>query len=91
MLGGTLYECKVSSQDRPLERKHILQLLGYLLLDTEDALGITRVGFVLPRQRAVIQRDCATFLQDLGATASLPELRAHFAAVVGALPRATQR
>ena len=69
----------------------MLQLLGYLLLDTEDALGITRVGFVLPRQRAVIQRDCAAFLQDLGATASLPELRAHFAAVVGALPRAPQR
>ena len=91
VLGGTLYECKVSSQDRPLERKHILQLLGYLLLDTEDALGITRVGFVLPRQRAIIQRDCAAFLQDLGATASLPELRARFAAVVGALPRSTQR
>jgi hypothetical protein len=89
VLGGTLYECKASTQDRPLERKHMLQLLGYLLLDTEDALGITRVGFVLPRQRAIIQRSVIALLQDLGATDDLPDLLARFAAVVGALPRAT--
>lgn len=91
VLGGTLYECKVSFRERPVERRHVLQLLGYLLLDRDDALGIAGVGFILPRQRAVIRRSVPSFLRGLGLPDDLPALRARFAAVVEALSPDTVR
>ena len=52
VIGGILHECKVSYQARPIEKKHIRQLLGYLLLDADDAQGLTGVALLLPRERA---------------------------------------
>ena len=84
--GGVLYECKVSYQRRPVAGAHLRQLLGYLLLDTEDALGIESVGLLLPRQGVRIAWAVPVFLRRLGIQAALPALRARFAAVVAALP-----
>lgn len=91
VLGGVLYECKVSYQTSPVERKHLLQLLGYLLLDSDDALGITHVGLMLPRHCALVCVNVPRFLRLLGIAEDLPALRARFAAVVTALPPRIRR
>ncbi|WP_322489307.1 hypothetical protein [Chloroflexus sp.] len=88
--GNVLYECKVSYQNRPVEGKHLRQLLGYLLLDTNDALGLQGVALLLPRQREHIQWEVAAFLRQLGIAGELPDLRTRFAAVVAALPQAAR-
>lgn len=84
--GGVLYECKVSYQPRPVEGAHLRQLLGYLLLDTEDALALRAVALLLPRQGAHIAWDIPDYLRLLRIAGDLPELRRRFAAVVTALP-----
>jgi len=85
--GGMLYECKLSYVARPVAGKHLRQLLGYLLLDHEDALAITAVALFLPRQGACLAWDTAAFLRGLGIRGELPALRARFAIVVAALPQ----
>lgn len=87
VLGGVLYECKVSYQARPVERKHLLQLLGYLLLDSDDALSLCGAGLLLPRQGYRVQWEADEFLRNLGVRSSLAALRTEFAAVVAALPQ----
>lgn len=88
--GTVLHECKVSYQERPIEGKHLRQLLGYLLLDTDDALGLQAVALLLPRQGEHIQWEVAAFLRHLGIVGELPDLRTRFAAVVAALPQAAR-
>ncbi|MDQ1053077.1 hypothetical protein QE394_001005 [Arthrobacter sp. SORGH_AS 212] len=52
MIGQTLIDCKVySTLTVSRLRDFLRQLLGYVMLDTEDSLGIRRVGVWLPRQR----------------------------------------
>ena len=63
--GGVLQECKVSAVQRPVAGAHLRQLLGYLLLDTDDALGIEAVGLFLPRQGAQIAWAVPMFLHRL--------------------------
>lgn len=54
MIGETLIDCKVYSELSVVKLRDFLrQLLGYVLLDLEDALGIREVGVWLPRQRAL--------------------------------------
>jgi hypothetical protein len=86
VLDGILYECKVCYQANPVERKHVLQLLGYLLADTDDALGIEAVCLMLPRQIALVRYSVPRFLRSLGIEEELPTLCARFAAVVANLP-----
>src|SRR6218665_2709109 len=51
-VGETLIDCKVyRSLTIPKLRDFLRQLLGYVMLDLDDALGIRRVGVWLPRQR----------------------------------------
>ncbi|WP_422758844.1 hypothetical protein [Paenarthrobacter sp. C1] len=52
MIGDTLIDCKVySALTIGKLRDFLRQLLGYVMLDTDDSLGIRRVGIWLPRQR----------------------------------------
>jgi hypothetical protein len=51
-LNDVLYELKTYSNFNVWNfHAALLQLLGYVLLDTEDILGIRNVGLILPRQR----------------------------------------
>lgn len=52
MIGDTLIDCKVySALTVGKLRDFLRQLLGYVILDSDDSLGIRRVGIWLPRQR----------------------------------------
>lgn len=52
IVGDTLIDCKVYGQlSVPKLRDFLLQLLGYVMLDLDDALKIRRVGLWLPRQQ----------------------------------------
>jgi hypothetical protein len=46
---GTIVEFKTSRQPRPVAREHLWQLLGYVLLDFEDAHSIHAAGFDFAR------------------------------------------
>ncbi|WP_432245632.1 hypothetical protein ACRB8A_03865 [Arthrobacter sp. G.S.26] len=51
-IGQTLIDCKVySTLSVSRLRAFLRQLLGYVMLDSDDSLGIRRVGIWLPRQR----------------------------------------
>lgn len=52
LIGETLIDCKVYGQlSTPKLRNFLLQLLGYVMLDLDDALKIRQVGLWLPRQQ----------------------------------------
>lgn len=52
LIGDTLFDCKVYGQLSPHKlRDFLLQLLGYVMLDVDDALAIRHVGLWLPRQQ----------------------------------------
>lgn len=52
MIGQTLIDCKAYSTLTVSKLRDFLrQLLGYVMLDTDDSLGIRSVGLWLPRQR----------------------------------------
>lgn len=87
VIRDVLHECKVSYQQRPVAGAHLRQLLGYLLLDTDNALGLQAMGLLLPRQGALVEWTVPIFLSRLGIPATLPELRTRFAIVVAALPQ----
>ncbi|MEV7417734.1 UvrD-helicase domain-containing protein [Streptomyces sp. NPDC089919] len=76
ILGGLLLDCKATKDPRRLGREEIYQLAGYLLLDYDDEYGIDQVGLYLSRQGGLITWNAADFLQRLGASAPLPQLRA---------------
>lgn len=51
-IGETLIDCKVYGDVTvPKLRGFLRQLLGYVMLDSDDSLGIRRVGIWLPRQK----------------------------------------
>jgi hypothetical protein len=83
MIGETLFDCKVyGALTVPKLRDTLRQLLGYVLLDTGDELGIRRVGMWLPRQRLA---PTWGLLQLLGGDPEelLPSLREGFARTTG--------
>lgn len=52
IIGETLIDCKVYGElSVPKIRGFLRQLLGYVMLDLDDSLGIRHVGIWLPRQR----------------------------------------
>ena len=75
ILGGLLLDCKATTMPRKLGADEISQLAGYLLLDYPNQHAIRDVGLYLSRQGAIISWKVPTFLELLGATASLPTLR----------------
>ena len=74
----TLYECKVSKKTRPFERSHLLQTLGYFLLDAYDELSIRSLGWYFPRQQHRIVYPLPELLTRLCGHADSAALRADF-------------
>jgi hypothetical protein len=87
ILGGLLLDCKATIHPRRLGRAEIYQLASYLLLDYDDRYGIDRVGLYLSRQGGLVVWSVADFLQRLGATRSLAELRARLRKHLTSKPR----
>jgi len=79
VVGNLLIDIKTREQiTNPWIRDTLFQLLGYALLDVDDAHGIRRVGILLPRQPYV----AIWTLDDLlgrDTEEALPELRDEFA------------
>lgn len=73
--GGTLIDIKSSSRASRVGRAEFYQLLGYVLLDYDDAFGITHAGFYLSRYGACITWEVDYLLEALGADAALGDLR----------------
>lgn len=52
IIGSSLIDCKVTQHPTiPRLREFIRQLLGYVMLDSDDSLSLRHVGIWLPRQR----------------------------------------
>lgn len=84
MIGETLIDCKVYGGLSVVKLRDFLrQLLGYVMLDLEDALGIREVGVWLPRQQELKTWSLDQLLGGDPET-RLPELREGF---VGATAR----
>ncbi|MCM0618042.1 hypothetical protein MOD31_18620 [Paenarthrobacter sp. TYUT067] len=78
MIGETLIDCKVYSTLTVSKLRDFLrQLLGYVMLDSDDSLGIRRVGIWLPRQR-LMPSWSLTHLLGGKAEELLPSLREEF-------------
>lgn len=83
VIGETLIDCKVySSLTVPKLRDFIRQLLGYVMLDSDDRLGIRHVGIWLPRQR-MTPRWSLTRLLGGDSEELLPPLRQGFIKATG--------
>ncbi|MFB7894685.1 hypothetical protein ACFC1I_20950 [Microbacterium sp. NPDC056044] len=82
VIGDLLIEIKTREQiTNPWIRDTLFQLLGYALLDVDDAHGIRRLGILLPRQPYVA---IWTLDELLGTDAErvLPQLRDEFAGLL---------
>lgn len=78
IIDSTLFEVKTTKSQRP-DRDWIYQLLGYVLLDEDDELGITDVGFVLGRIPALVSWPLDELLATLaGRPVTLEDLRPGF-------------
>ncbi|GLJ62225.1 hypothetical protein GCM10017576_23550 [Microbacterium barkeri] len=78
MIGDTLIDCKATERlTNPWIRDTLFQLLGYTLLDFEDALRIRWLGIWLPRRRAFQSWSLGEILER-PADEALPDLRARF-------------
>lgn len=83
IIGDTLIDCKAyRTLSVPKLRDFVVQLLGYVMLDLDDALGIRRVGLWLPRQGRNVAWDLECLL---GANPEerLPVLREGFRKATG--------
>lgn len=83
LIGDTLIDSKVYSHvDVATLRAHILQLLGYVMLDLDDLYGIRRVAVWLPRQQMLATWPLGRILS--GDTEELlPTLREGFVKATG--------
>lgn len=78
-IGDLLVDLKTTEKiTNPWLRDTLFQLLGYVLLDLDDSLGIRRVGILLPRQPFIAVWSLDEIF-GLDAEIALPELRAEFA------------
>lgn len=83
MIGETLIDCKVyGALTVPKLRNFMRQLLGYVMLDLDDSLGIRHVGIWLPRQR-LTPRWSLTRLLGGDPEELLPSLRQGFIKATG--------
>lgn len=55
ILGKTLYDCKTSRKSRPFAVEHVLQVIGYVLLDYHNQYEIENVGWYFARQKLLIE------------------------------------
>jgi hypothetical protein len=83
IVGETLVECKAYSRlDVSSLREHLLQLLGYVMLDADDLFAIRRVGIWLTRQNRFATWSLSRLLGG-DAEELLPALRAEFVKATG--------
>ncbi|MFJ9589714.1 hypothetical protein [Streptomyces acidicola] len=75
IVGGLLIDCKATTRPHTINRPAVQQLVGYLLLDYDDAYAIDRVGLYLSRHGSLITWSVPEFLHTLGARVPLPRLR----------------
>jgi len=83
IIGDTLVDCKVTPHITATKlRDFMLQLLGYVMLDQTDELGLRRIALWFPRQRALQVWSLEDLLgPDLDSR--LVTLRSDFSRVVG--------
>jgi hypothetical protein len=73
--GGTLYDCKCSWKNRPFTEKHLKQVVGYALLDWDNKLELTGLGWYYARQRTIIEYPIGNLIKDVpGKRAELKEI-----------------
>ncbi len=79
IIGGRLFEIKATKNPR-FDRQWLYQLIGYLLLDTDDEHGITGLGLYFPRRGRRIEWTVTDVLTQSGAFdhGTLPFLRRAF-------------
>jgi hypothetical protein len=83
--GATLLDFKSTSDANPVERRDILQLLGYSLADSDDRYAINAAGISALRHRRRHTEPLADLLLELsGIERDLTDWRADFAATVAA-------
>ncbi len=73
-----LLEIKSTTKPEQLSRVEIGQIAGYLLLDTEDAYGLERLGLYRSRSGYLFEIETEAFLEASRATLPLPALRRLF-------------
>lgn len=83
VLDGCLLEIKTTVKPG-LNPEWFRQLLGYVLLDTDDAYGIRRIGLLLPRQAVLVSWPLDELLDAMAGPSrpSLSGLRSDFARTV---------
>lgn len=86
VIDGCLTEIKCTINPG-LDPEWFRQLLGYVLLDADDACALDRVGFLLPRQAVLVSWPLDGLLKAMIGPnhRSLAELRAEFAQVLESL------
>jgi hypothetical protein len=83
LVGDTLIDSKAYEKlTVPTLRGFLRQLLGYVMLDLDDALGIRRVGLWLPRQSLTMVWSLDRLLGE-GSRELLPKLREGFRVAAG--------
>ncbi|TFI40941.1 hypothetical protein E4P29_22385 [Rhodococcus sp. 1R11] len=76
LVDGLLLDFKSTHKATSIGRSDVYQLAGYVLLDFDDLHQIDRVGVYWTRHGVLRTFTLSTFFQLLGATVSVPELRA---------------
>ncbi|MEU1377409.1 hypothetical protein ABZ442_27695 [Streptomyces triculaminicus] len=79
LIGDLLIDVKATIHPEQLPLPDIYQLACFLLLDQQDTLHITRLGWYSARAGALIHFDTTEFLHLLGARHPLPTLRQQMA------------
>lgn len=62
IVGDLLIEAKTTSRLLPVSTTHILQVIGYFLLDTRDRYSIRRLGLYYPRRGGLLIWDAEELL-----------------------------
>ena len=75
VVGGLLLDIKAAVNPRAFRREIPYQLIGYVLLDLDDAFAMTSAGLFLARQGALVRWELPELLRLFGAQRPLPELR----------------
>lgn len=79
LLDGCLYEVKTTERPRDQIAAHLRQLIGYALLDWNDAFALKRVGFYFSRQSAWVSWELDDLVRETAVTgANLRSLRDEF-------------
>lgn len=80
IVDGYLIDIKATVSPSRLGRAEFRQLIGYVLLDYDNAFNIQRAGFYLSRYGVLVGWDVEQLLQLLGTSRPLPVLRQQLAA-----------